>query len=63
LNAKADERKEERITAIGEVYRRLSQAPNEVAVSIDEMTGIQALARIAKDLPLAAGKPLAREFE
>lgn len=63
LNAKADERKEERITAICEVYRRLSQAPNEIALSIDEMTGIQALARIAKDLPMAAGKPLAREFE
>ncbi len=27
------------------------------------MTGIQALERIAKDLPLSSGKPLAREFE
>jgi putative transposase len=27
------------------------------------MTGIQALERIAKDLPMSSGKPLAREFE
>ena len=27
------------------------------------MTGIQALERIAEDLPMSAGKPLAREFE
>ncbi len=35
----------------------------EVIFSVDEMTGIQALERIAADLPLSPGKPLAREFE
>jgi len=35
----------------------------EIAFSVDEMTGIQALERIAPDLALAPGKPLAREFE
>ncbi len=30
---------------------------------MDEMTGIQALERIAEDLPMRPGKPLAREFE
>ena len=32
-------------------------------MSTDEMTGIQALERIAPDLPMAAGKPVAIEFE
>ena len=32
-------------------------------ISVDEMTGIQALERIADDLPMEAGKPIAREFE
>lgn len=36
---------------------------NEVVCSVDEMTGIQALERIAKDLPLDSGQPVAREFE
>ena len=35
----------------------------EVIFSIDEMTGVQALERIAADLPMTPGKPLAREFE
>ncbi len=35
----------------------------EVVMSVDEMTGIQALERIAADLPMSPGKPLAREFE
>jgi len=36
---------------------------DEIAFSIDEMTGIQALERIAADLPMSPGKPVAREFE
>lgn len=32
-------------------------------ISVDEMTGIQALERIAEDLPMGRKKPLAREFE
>jgi hypothetical protein len=35
----------------------------ELTLSVDEMTGIQALDRIAPDLPMAPGKPQAREFE
>lgn len=63
LNAKPDERKEERIADICEVYHRIPQAENEIAFSADEMTGIQALGRVAKDLPMSPGKPVAREFE
>lgn len=63
LNAKADERKEERIADICEVYLRVPGSEKEIALSVDEMTGIQALERIAKDLPMSVGKPVAREFE
>jgi hypothetical protein len=34
-----------------------------MALSADEMTGIQALERVAPDLPMSPGKPVAREFE
>ena len=63
MNAKADERKEERIAEICEVYHRVPGMENEIALSVDEMTGIQALERIAEDLPMSVGKPVAREFE
>lgn len=63
MNAKADERKEERISDICDVYHRIPQTENEIAFSTDEMTGIQALERIAEDIPMSAGKPVAREFE
>lgn len=36
---------------------------HEIMFSTDEMTGIQALETIAPDLPMAPGKPQAREFE
>lgn len=35
----------------------------ERTISLDEMTGIQALERKAKDLPMRPGKPQRREFE
>jgi len=63
LNAKADERKEERIDEICKVYKQAPEADNEITFSIDEATGIQALERIAPDLPIEPGKPRAREFE
>lgn len=63
MNAKADARKDERIADICKVYRECANRDDEIAVSVDEITGIQALERIAPDLPLAPGKPLAREFE
>ena len=63
MNAKPDERKEDGIADICAVYQRVPQTENEIALSADEITGIQALERIAADLPLSAGKPVAREFE
>lgn len=41
----------------------MPKTPDEITFSIDEMTGIQALERIAADLPMSPGKPVAREFE
>jgi hypothetical protein len=35
----------------------------ERSISLDEMTGIQALERQAKDLPMRPGKMQRREFE
>jgi len=63
LNAKADERKAERITDLCEVYQAASALSDEITLSVDEATGIQALERIAEDLPIGPGKPRAREFE
>jgi transposase len=63
LTAKADEKKEERITDICQVYELALKHPDEIVFSIDEMTGIQALERIAEDLPMSSKKPIAREFE
>ena len=45
------------------MYQQIPNSAEEIAFSVDEMTGIQALERIAADLPMSAGKPLAREFE
>lgn len=63
LNVKADERKDERIADICAVYRDVPNNPREISLSVDEMTGIQALERIAPDLPMEPGKPRAMEFE
>ena len=63
MNAKADPRKHERIAEICEVYAQAPKRDDEIVFSVDEMTGIQALERIAADLPMSPGKPLAREFE
>ena len=63
MTAKADPQKEARIEEICAVYRTCSEKGDEIVFSVDEMTGIQALERIAPDLALAPGKPLAREPE
>nr|VFJ56049.1 MAG: Transposase [Candidatus Kentron sp. DK] len=63
LNAKADERKEERIADICALYQDCPSKPEEIVFSIDEMTAIQASERIAGDLPMSSGKPVALEFE
>ncbi len=63
LNAKADERKEERIADICHLYAKSQQTPEELFISVDEMTGIQALERISPDLPMRAGQVQSIEFE
>lgn len=45
------------------MYEKASESATEITLSVDEMTGIQALERIAPDRPIAPGKPQAREFE
>ena len=63
LNAKADERKEERIADICELYKQAVDTPQEVVISVDEMTGVQALERISADLPMKVGHVQSIEFE
>lgn len=65
LNAKADPHKDEKIRAICQVYHQAPEAARrgELTFSVDEMTGIQALARIAPDHRMQPGQPLRREFE
>lgn len=63
LNAKADDKKEERIADICDLYANALENKHEIVISVDEMTGIQALERIAPDLPMVAGKPQSIEFE
>lgn len=46
-----------------EVYHETSQKEDELVISTDEMTGVQALERIEKELPMSKGKPVAIEFE
>ena len=63
LNAKADERKDERIDDICQLYGEALTNPEEVVISVDEMTGIQALERISPDLPMRKGNVQSIEFE
>lgn len=63
LNAKPDERKDDRIAEVCGVYHKALETEQELHFSVDEATGIQALERIAPDLPMKRGKPQAREFE
>jgi len=65
LNAKPDPQKDQKIRTICEVYQQAQAAAagGELTFSLDEMTGIQALARIAPDHPMQPGRPVRREFE
>jgi len=63
LNAKADERKDERIADICETYQSALTKPDRLVVSYDEMTGVQALERIAPSSSMREGKIQAIEFE
>jgi DDE superfamily endonuclease/Homeodomain-like domain len=65
LNAKPDPQKPEKIRAVCALYLQAPEAATrgELTFSVDEMTGIQALARIAPDHPIQPGQPVRREFE
>lgn len=65
LNAKPDPQKEETIRAVCQVYQQAQDAASreEFTFSLDEMTGIQALERIAPDQPMKPGQPVRCEFE
>lgn len=65
LNAKLDPLKEEIIRTVCALYQQAQAAADRghLTFSVDEMTGIQALERIAPDLPMEVGKPVRREFE
>ena len=63
LNVKADERKDERIEDICKLYGEALTNSEEVVISVDEMTGIQALERISPDLPMRKGNVQSIEFE
>lgn len=60
-----DGQRQERITDVCTVYREASRraARGERTLSSDEMTGVQALERAARGLPLAPGHVERREFE
>ena len=65
LNAKSDPQKDQKIRTVCAVYHQAqaAAAQGELTFSLDEMTGIQALARIAPDHPMQPGQPVRREFE
>ena len=65
LNAKSDPHKDQKIRTVCAVYHQAEAAAarGELTFSLDEMTGIQALARIAPDHPMQPGQPVRREFE
>ncbi len=63
LNVKPDERRDERINNICAVYANAAVSPDELTISYDEITGVQALERVAADLLMTSGKPQAIEFE
>lgn len=63
LNSKPDEHNEERIADNCHVYHHVPKEEKSIAISVDEITGIQALDRRSPDLPMSQGKPLAMEFE
>jgi hypothetical protein len=52
-----------KITNICSVYANVATTSDELIISYDEMTRVQALERVADDLPISAGKPQAIEFE
>lgn len=64
LNGKPDEKKDEKINDICSIYKRAGESKEkELIMSVDEMTGIQALERKAPDLVMKPGYDEKKEFE
>ena len=65
MTAVADEHREEKIVEGCQVYAQAAERARqgERTISLDELTGVQALERKAPDLPMQAGHVLRREFE
>jgi transposase len=65
LTEVADERREEKIVEGCQVYAQaaLRAKESERTISMDELTGVQALERKHPDLPMQPGHVLRREFE
>ena len=60
-----DERRDEKIVQSCEVYAQAPQRAKqgERSISMDELTGVQAIERKHPDLPMQPGHVLRREFE
>src|SRR5260370_867009 len=65
LTPVADAQREQKINDGCELYATAAQAAKrgERTISMDELTGVQALERLHPDLPMMAGHVLRREFE
>ena len=65
MTQEADERREEKIVEGCQVYARATERARggERSISMDELTGVQALERKHPDLPMQPGHVLRREFE
>lgn len=65
LNSKRDPQKNEKIAAINKVYKQAARLEKQgvLTFSVDEMTGIQALERIAPDKPSRPGLVRRMEYE
>jgi ABC-type sugar transport system ATPase subunit len=65
LTAKPDPEFETKCADVCTVYKDAAAAARQDVrtVSVDEMTGVQALERAAPDLPMRPGDPVRREFE
>lgn len=65
LTSSLDEQFDEKCQAIGETYKQALEREKrgEKTISIDEMTGIQALERAFEPKPMEPGKPSRPEFE
>jgi transposase len=65
LTPAPDERFDEKVDDINSLYQKAQNLAQkgEIVMSIDEMTGVQALERKCPGLPMAPGKVERREFE